>query len=295
MKTAILSLLLLSVITSKAQVKKNLSQVKTSPDKIISRRDSLEMEDFCEGNGIGNFIIDPKKAQDMIYSFKATYRDVSGGSDLDTSFYLSKEDIFTLDSFLYRPKSLHDGVRIIFGADSSVKDKTTMFVVPTIRVFKPGGTAIDPYSHLRDWGVLKLPTSKYTPALIDAIQLTEHYRDSHIERHGSGHLNQDALSSEAWIDKCVIHFIVGLLKSDSLANGVNVNMAAYSKLPIDPTIGQFKLHQSTIILVITTSDSHENNWEITSQLYQKYYLSGKTAVKPPSAFNHSQLCPQICN
>jgi hypothetical protein len=245
----------------------------------ISIADSLFLEDLCPGVGIGNFIIDPAEARDMIGDFKKIF--VGSSSSVITTFWVDKCSVISLAAFLSK-ETARDGAWITSACAETADNATTIFIVPTRSTGK---------NHPEEWDTFKpAPDCAKECADYFTFKAQAEKRIAKFESVYRENGKKDSLTSKVWVDKCVFKSIVALFTQYSYLDGINIEMAAYDKMM--PGIGQIKPIQSTIVIVPTkpgAGGKHENDWDTQQKLYT---LSQQQAAPP--AYNHGQLCPSLC-
>lgn len=279
--------------------------------------DGFDNSDLCISvGGIANFIIPSKQAQIMIGHFDTVYRqddEYKPISAFDPTYWIDSATIFKIEQFLQSKTKtgdlIYDGIRIYLACEVNpdennyhnemYQNKTTIFIFPTTKRSFP--TVTSQSTHMDS--LVKIPgtNSPYVQENDNASPkikaFTEFYRKHNIPRSGEW---KDSLSKSIWIDQCVISSVAKLLRlKKANLDGVNITMAAYNdnmyySINKPENLGLLYPNQSTLLIVPTNLDhgKHVPNWDIIDCLYQK--LINKKEFFP-SALNHGELCPQLCN
>ena len=234
-----------------------------------------------------NYEVNSVDAQKMINAFAVKFKDAR----LKKDFWLEACAVKSLNTFLQAPGNNFDGVRFFSGFDNSDnKNISTLFMVVTSPVQSPSNE----YKHTNRWEIEipdMCPTTEVFVNKKEAVakkqlkpfgkilreQMDEDDRASAVK---------DSLSSGVWVDKCVIKKLAALIDSNGNLDGIKIIAAAYCKeVQARTGLGTVNLDkQSTFILLPTDKPSHEINWKLID-----------TRKRPVDGYNHSQLCPQICD
>lgn len=223
--------------------------------------------------------MDSVEGKKMIAKFYELY----GMAGLQKNMLIENCFIKTLADFL--DSTSYDGIRIF----SATKDK--ILIVVTSAQKKPTPTK----QHQNEWGV-KLPKTCTSSVIIHGLSqydsekfTTQFAKDFQTEMENVPSKN-DLLSTAVWIDKSVI---IALSKYQSVSDGIMVHYAVYRDFsPRKDEIGQQKPNQSTFILV-----PHKKFAGTSRDVWEQVQASSDSLSSKSFnvAFNHSQLCPQICN
>jgi hypothetical protein len=272
----------------------NTEQNKTNPKNPggidTSKTPHMVNESDC------NYYIDQKEADDMIKDFlkrykkKGTAQEVRG---LNTEFWIDSCTITTLRNFFDTANDNYDGIRIF----QTGKLSSEILLVPTSEITPPSTN----YQHFNRFepevifradcnsSNINLGDSKANE-LIDDFGEKFRKESQRGDRRSSTH---DSLSIGFWFAKCKIKLMANLLEDHKYdVNGMIAYSGSYLKKQSNAAdIRQKYDRQSTLILVPgkKSGSVYTPNWH---------------AVEPPApiiervrngGYNHSQLCPQICN
>ena len=259
----------------------------TNDSPVVTQNKAIDKAVICE------YYIDEKKGQDMIDKFENTYPKLVGSSathKLTDEFWIDSCVISSLVSF-FDANSICDGARFYFIGDK----KTNLVIVPT---FPPSSGSLPP-RHSDMWGNIVTDlcgTSGYlNMSENDGKTGRENFGTSFRMQTSSGEApsaKHDSLSSAVWFDECVLRNIGNLVldKTNGL-DGVMAFCAAHLEFEhTRRTIGQQYENQSTLIFVPTKGRTPY--WKIVSP---PPAIDAAAYKKTSGAFNHGQLCPQICD
>lgn len=253
---------------------------------ISNAKDSAQAFNLCTGPGSRNYLVSKSDGEAMIKKFEDVFtKDVKGQvlTGMNKSFWIDACAINKLNSYLELNKK--DGVRFIFSSKNNADTSTHFYIVPTSKT-------TDPQVHSEAWHY-KISFQECNAAsyfdLKNASEGVERFEYMYAQRSSleADVYGRDSLSLKCWIDRCVIASLSEIVTNHpEIVDGVNVMLAAYDKL--ESGTGQKKPVQSTVILVPSENDSHRNVWEIP-----EFFI--KINAKGVKAYNHSQLCPNLCN
>lgn len=258
-------------------------------------------------SGTGNFFISSVVAQKMKNDFCKIYRIDDAGKEIEPlldSVWIDSCIIVSLANFL-DTSAKHDGVRIYNGAYEKLDatahpgqkypNESTVILVPTIPRIKP---APKQSSHQDDYTKFNMPAScnatefknynlNETEVRSLKLQFQKLYRLETNENDIDS--KRDSLSRSVWIDECVIIKLAQFLKDPkNNLDGVRIYSAAYNAFSPDVYRSQKKQNQSTLLMVVT-SKGHNTDWDF---LDAKFKNDDKYNI---GAYNHGELCPQVCN
>ena len=243
-----------------------------------------------------SYYISQTEGEDMIDQFKKIYRGSGAGSqmrDLRDSFWMDSCVFMSLHRFLSSSNG-YDGVRFFMAG----KGKSELLIVPTKKQANQTANS----KHSNEWGSRVSLTSKCA-GLFKNINLGKNLSEAAINNFGErfreegirgnrGSAKVDSLSAGVWMDTCVIATIANILRNPAHhTDGIMVLAAAYQALQGNASdLGQFKQNQSTLIFVPTSKVGGADvpQWDILKN-------PNATTKAILGGFNHSQLCPQICD
>jgi len=199
---------------------------------------------------------------------------------------------FYLADFLKANSSGYDGVRIYNCADVRQGDQTSVLLIPTFRSnnHRPNFSAT--------YGENCIGTEYNNHKLNPGERRQQERRFNFLYRKAQNEVryrpaDNDAFSMGMWIHECVIQSIAQFLRTSSLGlDGVRIHSASYfepsTSNPMKPR-GRFKAEQATFVLVATRGNGtggHTDYWELMNNLLQKREFQ--------QAYNHGELCPEVC-
>jgi len=293
-------------VSSKANDSAHLNVNVTKPGS----GDSLDLNIFkiCEkAGGLANFLVLESDARTMMDDFDIIYKGNTAVKPVDAlrnQYFLTTNEISEMAAYL--KSHTNDGVKIYMGSEldadntaypgQKYQNKTTAFIFPT----NFDNTKIDPQSkHVRDVNST-LHLGKYTSRCefikeFSTVQLKINKFDEIYRKNPKpGETTiKDALSSSVWIDSCVIYALDKIIQDhlDKL-DGALIRLAAYKTIDHSHCPSQKYPTQSTILIIPTNKDDHLPNYKIIDY-YTLAFLAGFKKA-PPGAFNHGELCPNLC-
>lgn len=193
--------------------------------------------------------------------------------------------IYLADSVFKKNGDDFDGARFLSGYNNK---KSTLIMVPTSKVLNPTFE----YQHTDRWDkkIEACATSEFliNKTEADANRQTRPFgillrgEDDPYDRNSA---TNKLLTAGIWVDKCVFENLARELKNaPAKLDGIVFLAAAYT-----PRVRAWEYsgaidrdHQSTFVIIPTDAPNHTPNWSVINK-------------KPIGGYNHSQLCPQICN
>jgi hypothetical protein len=245
--------------------------------------DSTECDDYYITQNEGEFMI--KKFNDIYPRLAGTI-----GHQLIPQFWIDSCEISSIVAFFNTPNGkLCDGVRFC----SIEKGHSGLVIVPTSAVVPSSET----FRHTNRWdlpitNLCKVPTTARYINIPNAqammVKFDETFRGEKSEEL------LDSLSSSVWMRKCVIEKIYATINDKSKKlNGLMALCAAhFRKEARADRLGQKYANQSTFIFVPTEGNEHKLVWKVVNP--PANFDKEKYRIKD-GAFNHGELCPQICN
>jgi hypothetical protein len=246
--------------------------------------------DICDSIGTANFIITKKEARDLTNHYDTTFRKANYGSGIKAPDELYWIDACTITAIWRYLDTLTnaDGLRIYLHTYRQLgRNITSIYFVPT--------TYIDA-THHKEIINYKFPLdcSGFDNYFIRTKKNEQQIRDfDSIYRQNPRHLPtapRDSLSKAVWINKCVFKSINRLIEDNSeYIDGVHIEIGVYKSKNIIQHPGQKHTNQSTFIIVPT--HNRVDDLDIIDQAI----ILNKLKPFTGGAFNHGQLCPQICD
>jgi hypothetical protein len=258
--------------------------------KIIDNQLISSLTTECDPSGLGNITIPEAEVINMRKRFNAIYsKQMIPNNVFTDSFWVSKCFINTIGDYIIANNST-SGVRFIFGAEKNSKGSfsTRLFIIPT-QDDNTRGFRNDLWDKEIKNESCKNELDYYYPKFsIASTQIKDfekEYRKNPEPANGTAKI--DSLSKKVWFSRCAIVLLSELLKEETQTDGVNIKLGAYDSFDISKHPGQSYAHQSTIILVPTSSK--KDDWSILSVIKNKILLSFDGGL------NHGALCPNQCN
>jgi hypothetical protein len=242
--------------------------------------------DICNAEGSGNFVITKQRAQDLTNNFDTTFWKQQYGANTNQplkSYWIDTCTVGVIADYLYNNPRI-DGVRIYLGTYKLFNYRTTIYLVPTVNENGLHKDVIDynfPMRNCTAFGEYFLNTAGDLQRIKDFDKI---HRGNPLLHETAP---RDSLSKAVWINRCVFKSIRKLvLDNNDYIDGINIKMGTYLKSDRIVYHGQEYKNRSTFIIVPTHNGN--DDFDIIDIAIKKRYFGG-------GAYNHGELCPQICN